>query len=122
MTIRISLAAQRDAVQLEIDFRTREYSAFIREKHRLTSKYRDTPTSEIEREVDLEIRLAQMKAVLASLEQFEQGVIIGRREMKPLVRALVAALGALDPNVEGYYVGDKISKLIDRAKEALEND
>ena len=122
MTIRISLAAQRDAVQLEIDFRTREYSAFIREKHRLASKYRDTPTSEIEREVDLEIRLAQMKAVLASLEQFEQGVIIGRREMKPLVRALVAALGALYPNVEGYYVGDKISKLIDRAKEALEND
>ena len=52
----------------------------------------------------------------------EQGVLIGRREMKPLIRELVNALGALDPNVEGYYVGDKISKLIARAKEALEND
>ena len=46
----------------------------------------------------------------------------GIREMKPLIRELVNALGALDPNVEGYYVGDKISKLIARAKEALEND
>ena len=69
MTDRISLAAQRDAVQLEIDFRTREYADFIREKHRLASIYRDTPTSEIKREVDLVLRLAQMKAVLASLEQ-----------------------------------------------------
>lgn len=64
--------------------------------------------------------IAASKAITQAA--IEQGVIIGRREMKPLIHDLMDALRALDPNVEGYYVGDKISKLIARAKEALEND
>lgn len=51
----------------------------------------------------------------------EQGRIIGRREMKPLVRELMNAIQDMD--VEHKYGGGSainIQGLIDRAKEALE--
>lgn len=80
MTDPIPLVAQIAEVRREIEFRTREYADCIREKHRMRSIYRDTPTSEIEREGDLLLRLARMEAVMESLEQYEQGVKIGRRE------------------------------------------
>lgn len=51
----------------------------------------------------------------------EQGVLIGRREMKPLIRELVNAIQDMD--VEHKYGGGSainIQGLIDRAKEALE--
>ena len=53
----------------------------------------------------------------------EQGVLIGRREMKPLIRELMSAIQDMD--VEHKYGGGSainIQGLIDRAKDALEND
>ena len=52
----------------------------------------------------------------------EQGVLIGRREMKPLVRELMNAIQDMD--VERKYGGGSainIQRLLDRAIEALDD-
>lgn len=52
----------------------------------------------------------------------EQGVLIGRREMKPLIRELMNAIQDMD--VERKYGGGSainIQRLLDRAIEALDD-
>ena len=51
---------------------------------------------------------------------FDLGVLIGRREMKPLIRDLLAEV----QRIQNIYVVDdeKVDALLARAKEALGND
>lgn len=74
-----------------------------------------------ERAIAAGMRLLTEDEILG--EAREQGRIIGRREMKPLVRELMNAIQDMD--VERKYGGGSainIQDLINRAKEALEND
>ena len=63
--------------------------------------------------------IAASKAITTAA--VEQGIIIGRREMKPLIRELIAALENVR-HAEWEYFDSTTIALINRARETLEND